>query len=160
TDIFTAAVHQAVAKILLDIAALVLPFLINCVFGLIIISVANHLYGPLLRGAHKLLDTSTASQRSKDLVRRVLQALYWLIVAFLVLSLVAPGLIGKIMTNLALFGAAVVLAFQDWAKDVAGGLMLQFSPKRKIGVGDKIAIVGLDAVTGVVTDIDLFSTYV
>src|SRR5262249_49051695 len=28
------------------------------------------------------------------------------------------------------------------------------------GVGDKITLVGLDAVTGVVTDIDLFSTYV
>lgn len=160
TDFFTANVRAMVTKVLQDFGVKFLPFAISCVVGILLISIANHLYKPLVNGVHRLVESTSASQRSKDLLKRLLQAFYWLVVGFMVLSIVAPHLLGTILSNLVLFGAAVVVALQDMAKDVAGGFVLQFGTRKKCNIGDKIQLVGLDAVTGVVLEIDLLTTRV
>jgi small-conductance mechanosensitive channel len=162
TDIFSAAVHKLVSGALAELGATFLPFAVKCVIGLVVVSIANHLYYPLLKGVHKLLDSSHAGERSKDLMKRGLKAGYWVVVAFIVLSFVAPQLIGTIMGNLVLFGAAVVVALQDLAKDVAGGVVLLFAPKdkRMCDIGDTIQLVGLEAATGQLLSVDLRSSQV
>jgi small-conductance mechanosensitive channel len=160
TDFFTANVRAMVTKVLQDFGASFLPFAISCIVGILLVSIANHLNKPLLHGLHRLVESTTASQRSKDLLKRLLQGFYWLVVGFMVLSIVAPHLLGTILSNLVLFGAAVVVALQDMAKDVAGGFVLQFGARKKCNIGDKIQLVGLDLVTGVVLEIDLLTTRV
>lgn len=160
TDFFTANVRAMVTKVLQDFGAKFLPFAVSCIVGVLLISIANHLYKPLLSGLHRLVESTSASQGSKDLLKRLLQGFYWLMVGFMVLSIVAPHLIGTILSNLVLFGAAVVVSLQDMAKDVAGGFALQFGNPRKCNIGDKIQLVGLDAVTGVVLEFKLLTTRV
>lgn len=160
TNVFSAAVHQLVAKVLQELATKVAPFAINCVIGVVIICLAKHLYSPMLKGMHKLLDSGHATLHHKNLVKRIIQAAYWLIVVFLVASIVAPDLLTKLIANLILFGAAVVVALQDMAKDIAGGFVLQFSPTKKCDVGETITLIGMEAVTGTVKDIGLLSTIV
>lgn len=162
TDVFTTTVHALVAKALKDLGATVLPFAINCVIGLVVVSIANHLYNPLLSGVHKLLDSSHTNEHTRLLMRRMVKGFYWLVVAFLVLSIISPQLIGSVLGHLVLFGGAVILALQDLAKDAAGGFLLLFTPKekRRFEIGDKIQLVGLEAVTGAVLDIDLLTSQV
>ncbi len=155
TDVLSAAVQNQIIDVLKEYVKGLVPYTANIFVGLIFICLANLFYDPLKAGLAKALNISTADERGKRLVWRVAQLLYWLIVAFVGLSFIAPDLISKIFLGFGLFSAAIALALQGLANDIIAGVLLNFRPK--FCVGDEIELVGV-AVKGKVTDIGYLLT--
>lgn len=157
TDLFSAAVRQLVAKVFQDFTAQIMPFTVNAVVGVIVLNLAYVFYQPVTKGVNRFLDSRQASERFKNMFRRGLQLVYWAIVIFFAMSVIAPGLAVKLVASFGLFAAAVIVALQDLAKDIAYSVVLHLSDPPRFKVGDNIAVTGLD-VTGRVVEIEFLFT--
>ncbi len=155
TNVFTASVHQLVAKLFVDYGQKVLPFAVNLLIGAVIINVAYLLYHPLKEGLSKALQNSSASPRGKDLAIKALQLGYWAIAILLVATIIAPDVLSKFFLGASLLGGAVIWAMQGAANDFICGMLLHFTPKFKIG--DQITIDG-KTFSGEVIDIGYLAT--
>ena len=91
------------------------------------------------------------------MVLRTTQLLYWGITLFVIASVVAPEVLGKLFLGISVFTAALALALKDIASDLFSGTLLQVT--RRFNVGDDIAMIGLD-VKGKVVDIGYLSTQI
>jgi len=157
TDIFSSGVRDAVVKLFQEYASKLLPFAVSALIGGIILNVAYLLYQPLRDGLARAMSHSGASDRGKNLIMRGLQLFYWGAAILISLTIVAPDVLSKVFLGGSLLIAALTLALQGAANDFICGMLLQFSPRFKLG--DDISIVGMD-VKGKVKDIDYLSTEV
>jgi small-conductance mechanosensitive channel len=89
------------------------------------------------------------------MVIRSLQLFYWGITGFVIASLVAPDLLGKLFLGVTMFTAALALALKDIATDFVSGTLMQLT--RRFNVGDNVQMIGVD-VKGKVSDIGYLST--
>ncbi|MBS1995404.1 MAG: mechanosensitive ion channel family protein [Cyanobacteria bacterium SZAS LIN-2] len=140
-----------------DLGDKVVPLAVNLLIGALLFSVSYLLYRPTKAALTRTLDTAGASDRGKTMVLRTTQLLYWTITVFVIASLVAPDLLGKLFLGISVFTAALALALKDIAGDLFSGTLLQVT--RRFNVGDNIAMIGLD-VKGQVVDIGYLSTQI
>lgn len=144
-----------------DIAGLkekLLPFGVNLLIGVLVVSIAYLFYRPLRLAVVRTLDKAGASQRGRMFLMRGMQLSYWGIVAFVFASIVAPEVLSKLFLGASILSAAIVLSLKDAAADLVGGVQLNTS--RRLSIGDQIEVVGMDKVKGKVTDIGYLSTQV
>jgi small-conductance mechanosensitive channel len=140
-----------------SVSAKLMPALIKLLTGAFIFSISYLLYRPAKTTLGKTLDSAGASQRGRTMVMRSLQLGYWTIATFVIASVVAPEVLGKLFLGISVFTAALALALKDIAADLFSGTLLQVT--RRFNVGDSIAMIGLD-VKGKVVDIGYLSTQV
>jgi len=133
------------------------PMAVNLLLAALVFSVSYLLYRPAKATLTRTLDHAGAHERGKIMVLRSLQLLYWLVTIFVIASLVAPDLLGKLFLGISVFTAAIALALKDLAGDLVSGTLLQVT--RRFNPGDNIAIIGLDA-KGTVLDIGYLQTQI
>ena len=133
------------------------PALVNLLLGALLFSVSYLLYRPAKAALTRTLDGAGASDRGRVMVMRTVQLFYWGITIFVIASMVAPEVLGKLFLGISVFSAALALALKDIASDFFSGTLLQVT--RRFSVGDNIAMIGLD-VKGRVVDIGYLSTQV
>jgi small-conductance mechanosensitive channel len=131
------------------------PLGVNLLMGALVFSVSYLLYGPTKTALTRTLDHAGAHDRGKTMVVRTMQLFYWGVTAFVVASLVAPDLLGKLFLGISVFTAALALALKDIASDMFSGTLMQIT--RRFNVGDDVAMIGMD-VKGKVVDIGYLST--
>ncbi len=131
------------------------PVAVNLLMGALVFSISYLLYGPTKSALTRTLDHAGAHDRGKVMVVRTAQLFYWGITAFVVASLVAPDLLGKLFLGISVFTAALALALKDIASDLFSGTLMQVT--RRFNVGDDVAMIGMD-VKGKVVDIGYLST--
>jgi small-conductance mechanosensitive channel len=133
------------------------PALVNLITGALLFSVSYLLYRPAKAALNRTLDGARASDRGRTMVLRTMQLFYWGITVFVIASMVAPEVLGKLFLGISVFTAALALALKDIAGDLFSGTLLQVT--RRFNVGDDIAMIGLD-VKGKVVDIGYLSTQI
>jgi len=140
-----------------DLSEKLVPLGLNFLIGAFLFSVSYLLYHPIKNALVRTLQTAGASDRGKTMVLRTTQLFYWAITVFVIASLVAPDVLGKLFLGISVFTAALALALKDIAGDLFSGTLLQVT--RRFNVGDNIAMIGLD-VKGQVLDIGYLSTQI
>ena len=133
------------------------PAVVNLLQGSLLFCIAYLLYRPTKATLTRTLDKAGASDRGKTMVLRTIQLGYWLFTTFVIASLVAPDILGKLFLGISVFTAALALALKDIASDLFSGTLLQVT--RRFSVGDNIAMIGAD-VKGKVVDIGYLSTQI
>ncbi|MDR3613639.1 MAG: mechanosensitive ion channel family protein [Candidatus Obscuribacterales bacterium] len=160
TSVFDDRVHQIVGKAFTDFGAQLLPFAINLLVSLVVLNIAYVFYHPVKDTALKAMLKARASERAQLFGIKALALLYWFMALLIALTIIFPDVFSKLLLGASLLGAAITLALQGAANDFICGVLLQFTPKFKIG--DEIIIGGLALdgkdVTGRVTDINYLAT--
>jgi small-conductance mechanosensitive channel len=133
------------------------PAAVNLLMGAFLFCVSYLLYKPAKNAVTRTLDHAGAHDRGKVMVIRSMQLVYWGFTVFVIASLVAPDLLGKLFLGISVFTAALALALKDIAGDMFSGTLLQIT--RRFNVGDNVAMIGLD-VKGKVLDIGYLSTQI
>ncbi|GEM_PF-2833303 len=156
TDIFSVAVHHTVAKLFLDFGEKVKPLVVNLIIAAIYLNLAYLAYHPLRDGWSKLVEHSHAKERYQLLIKKALRLAYWAVALMIAVTILAPDFLSRVVVDLGLFTAAVLVTLKDDVTDVVRGVFLQFSPR--FCQGDKIKVVGIDGCEGKVTDVSLLIT--
>ncbi|HEY9784662.1 MAG TPA: mechanosensitive ion channel domain-containing protein [Candidatus Obscuribacterales bacterium] len=158
TDWLSDSVQKSIVTTLKGYWDKFVPLIGDVLVFALFISIANLLYEPIANGVQKALDRSKASNRGKVLVARGVQLVYWGVVLFFAVSVLAPTILAKLSLSIGLFGAALALAMQGLIKEVIAGALLQFMPKFE--VGDYVEVSGIAGASGRVVDIHYLSTVI
>ena len=157
---FDDRIHQVAGKAFTDFGALLLPLLKDLLVSFVVLNFAYAFYHPLKDTAINALTTAHTSERARLFGIKALGLIYWCVTVVFALTIVFPDVFSKLVLGASLLGAALTLALQGAANDFICGVLLQFTPKFK--VGDKIIIGGLSLdgadVTGRVIDISYLTT--
>lgn len=135
-----------------------MPIGVNLLIGLLFLSISYLFYKPLKVALNAALDRAGASNRGKVMLVRSLQLGYWLIVVFVVASVVAPEILSKLFLGASILSAAIVLSLQGAAGDLLSGIFLNVT--KRFQPGDNIEVIGMDKIKGKVLDIGYLSTQV
>jgi small-conductance mechanosensitive channel len=157
TDVFSEQVRILVSSTLQKRAAAAMPMAINLLIVAILFNIAYLLYHPSVCGLERVLSKSPASDRAKTFTMRAAKLLYWIVSSFVIVSLFAPELMGKMVLGFSVLGAAITLALQDAAKNFISGLRVQFTMNMR--PGDEVKCVGAE-IEGKIVDIGYLSTIV
>jgi small-conductance mechanosensitive channel len=144
-----------------DIAGLkdkLMPIGVNLLIGVLFLSISYLFYKPIKTALQAALDRAGASPRGKSMLMRSMQLGYWLIVVFVVASVVAPEILSKLFLGASILSAAIVLSLQGAAGDLLGGIFLNVT--KRFQPGDNIEVIGMDKIKGKVVDIGYLSTIV
>jgi small-conductance mechanosensitive channel len=135
-----------------------MPIGVNLLIGLLFLSISYLFYKPLKTALNAALERAGASNRGKVMLMRSLQLGYWLIVVFVVASVVAPEILSKLFLGASILSAAIVLSLQGAAGDLLSGIFLNVT--KRFLPGDNIEVIGMDKIKGKVVDIGYLSTVV
>lgn len=144
-----------------DIAGLkdkLMPIGVNILIGVLFLSISYLFYKPIKTALIAALDRAGASPRGKTMLVRSMQLGYWLVVVFVVASVVAPDILSKLFLGASILSAAIVLSLQGAAGDLLSGIFLNVT--KRFQPGDNIEVIGMDKVKGKVVDIGYLSTIV
>jgi len=144
-----------------DLAGLkdkLMPIGVNLLIGLLFLSISYLFYRPLRTALQSTLERAGASPRGKTMLLRTMQLGYWLVVVFVVASVVAPDILSKLFLGASILSAAIVLSLQGAAGDLLSGIFLNVT--KRFQPGDNIEVIGMDKIKGKVVDIGYLSTIV
>ncbi len=150
TNVFSEAVQTQVVQVAKDYLAAIKPLMGNIFVGLLFASIAYLAFDPIMLLLTKALNATKCDERGCRLISRTVNLFYWVLTIFISISFIAPGFLSQLLVGAGLFSAALALSFKGIAYDFICGVLLNFTPKCK--VGDSIDIVGFK-VEGKVSDI-------
>lgn len=156
TNTLGTTVRETVHKAIEEFTSSLTPYVVNFIILVVAINIAYVLYHPACHYLQKWLGKTKMAQRGKDITYKVFKPIYWLVTLYVVLTLFAPDVMGKLTLGIGIFGAAIAVALKDTAADfIAYGRMEYW---RSIKVGDHIQVLGLADVKGRVIEVDYFQT--
>lgn len=157
TDWFGQGVQDSVRATAAELLTLVKPMAAKLILALFLLNLAWFLYSPLIAAVQKVLDSTAASPRAKDLTVKLLKFGFWGATVFMIFTFAAADFLGQFVVGFGVLGAALTLAMQGAANDFICGLLIQFC--RKINDGESVVVEGL-GVQGKVVNVGYLSTII
>lgn len=155
TSLFSEAIQVQVLDVFKTFLVSLKPMMANVFIGLIVLCLAYSLFDPLRAVLERGLNLTSADPRRRTIVLRAVSLVYWTVAVFVGVSFIAPSFLSQFVVGFGLLGAALTLSLKGIANDFIAGILLNFSPKCK--VGDEIELVGIK-VEGKVQDIGFVLT--
>lgn len=156
TDTLGTTVRETVHKGFADFTAGLTPYVVNFIILVVAINVLYVAYHPVCHYMHKWLGKSRMTERGKDVTYKMAKPLYWLVSMYVLFTLFAPDIMGKLTLGIGIFGAAIAVAMKDTAADIIAYVRMEFW--QSVKVGDEIQVIGLADVKGRVIEVDYFQT--
>lgn len=156
TNALGTTVREAVHKGIEQFTSSLTPYIVNFIILVVAINIAYVLYHPACHYLQKWLGKSRMADRGKDITYKVFKPLYWLVTLYVVFTLFAPDVMGKLTLGIGIFGAAIAVALKDTAADIIAYARMEYW--QSVKVGDNIQVIGLADVKGRVIQVDYFQT--
>lgn len=156
TNTLGETVRETVRRGIEQFTSSLTPYVVNFIILVVAINIAYVLYHPACHYLQKWVGKTKMEARSKEITFKVFKPLYWLVTLYVVLTLFAPDVMGKLTVGIGLFGAAIAVVLKDTFADIiAYGRMGYW---QNVKVGDNIQVLGLADVKGRVIEVDYFQT--